>query len=240
MKTLVISHGDKGGVGKSVFAMLAVDYALQSSRSIAVVEGDVKIGDVAKRYQGVAGLSGFGVDLDKSGRDAENAITSLFRKLEDNEANFVVLNSPANAHKSLDSQAEIIIPVAQDLGFAVCVAWMVGLEESCARLANNSVICQMADRKIAVVNRHESQYDPDFFWLTEKTDKEQWIQSGGLLGEIPDLASRVAAKVKEFQGVPLAYLASKDSPLHLVDRQVIKNWLKKSWECAVIPLVEDL
>jgi len=237
MKKLVICHGDKGGVGKSIFAMLTADYGLQCGHSTAVIEGDIKIGDVAKRYQGVSGVSVLGIDLDKSGRDAENAITSLFRQLEDSEADFVVLNAPANAHKALDSQAEIIVPVAQDLGFEVCVAWMVGLEESCARLANLSVICEMADKKIAVVNRHESQYDPDFFWLTDKTDRDIWVKSGGILGEIPDLASRVAAKLKENQGVPLAFLASKDSPLHLVDRQVIKNWLRKSWGSAVIPLV---
>ncbi|WP_070121945.1 hypothetical protein [Acidithiobacillus caldus] len=237
MKKLIICHGDKGGVGKSIFAMLATDWGLQAGRRVAVIEGDVKIGDVGRRYSGVDGVHGFGVDLDKSGRDAENAVTALFRQLEDSEADFVVLNAPANGHKALDSQAEIIVPVAQDLGFEVCVAWMVGLEESCARLANISIICEMADRRIAVVNRHESQYDADFFWLTDKTDRDIWVKSGGMLGEIPDLASRVAAKIKENQGVPLAFLSSKDSPLHLVDRQVIKNWLKKSWEGAVIPLV---
>lgn len=239
-KKLVISHGDKGGVGKSIFAMLSVDYALHRGVSVAVVEGDVKIGDVAKRYAGVDAVSVLGVDLDKSGRDAENAITSLFRNLEESDAEFVVLNAPANAHKALDSQAEIIVPVAQDLGYEICVGWMIGLEESCATLANDSVICEMADRKIAVVNRHESQYDADFFWFTNPASKDLWEKTGGLVGEIPDLASRVASKLKEYQGMPLAALAGKDSPLHLVDRQVIKNWLKKSWENAVIKLVEEV
>jgi hypothetical protein len=239
MKKLIISHGDKGGVGKSIFAMLAVDYALHRKMPVAVVEGDVKIGDVGKRYDGVQNVSTLRLDLDKSGRDAENAITTLFRHLEESESEIVVMNSPANAKKALDSNAEIIVPVARDLGFEICVGWMVGIEESSAVMAVESIICDMADRKIAVVNRHESEYDPDFFWFTNPKYKDTWVKSGGILGEIPDLASRVAAKLKEHQGVPLAALAGKDSPLHIVDRQVIKNWLRKAFENAVMPLVEE-
>lgn len=239
MKKLVISHGDKGGVGKSVFAMLSIDYAINSSIAVAVVEGDTRIKDVAERYSGVAGVTALALDLDKSGRDAENAITALFRHLEDADSEMVVLNAPANAHKALDSNAELIIPVAQDLGFEICTAWLVGIEEASATLANSSVICEMSDRKIAVINRHESSFDADFYWFTHPEFQQAWVDTGGLIGEIPDLASRVAGKLKEHKGVSLLHLASKDSPLHIVDRQVIKNWLKKSWENAVIPLLND-
>ena len=238
MKKLVISHGDKGGVGKSIFAMLATEYALSQNIQVALVEGDVKIGDVAERYAGVDGLTGFAVDLDKSGSDAENAITTLFRHLEDSGADMVVLNSPANAHKALDSNAEIIVPVAESLDYEICTAWLMGIEEASARLANESLICQMSHRKMAVVNRHESPFDPDFVWFAHPAYKKEWVKSGGLLGEIPDLASRVATKLKEHQGMTLTGLAGKESPLHLVDRQVIKNWLEKSWRGAVIRLIE--
>ena len=44
MKHLVISHGDKGGVGKSIFSMLAVEFGLFAERNVAIVEGDTKIG----------------------------------------------------------------------------------------------------------------------------------------------------------------------------------------------------
>jgi len=238
MKKLIISHGDKGGVGKSIYSMLAADYAIYSKTPVAIVEGDTKIGDVSRRYLGVDNVKVLEVDLDKSGSDAENAITTLFRHLEDSGREIIVMNSPANAHKALDQNAEIIVPVAQELGYEVCTAWMVGIEEASASLASESVICKMSDKRIAVVNRHESQFDPDFYWFTHPKYKDEWVASGGLLGEIPDLASRVAAKLKENQGVPLLTLAGKDSPLHLVDRQVIKNWIKKAWESAVIPLIE--
>ena len=237
MKHLVISHGDKGGVGKSIFSMLAVEFGLFSGRTIAIVEGDTKIGDVKARYENV--VSVLSVNLDKSGKDAENAIATLFGHLEALESDFVVMNAPANAHKALDSYAELIVPVARELGFQICVAWMVGRESSSATLANESMICQAADRKIAVVNRHESDYDRDFYWFTVPQFKDAWIASGGLIGEIPELASRVGAKVKEHQGRSFASLAGPESPLFIVERQIIKNWLRKSWQESMIPLIEE-
>ena len=237
MKKLIISHGDKGGVGKSIYSMLATDYLLDAGQVVAVVEGDVEVGDVARRYDGVDSVTAFSVNLDKSGRDAENAIAVLFRHVEKMGCENVIINAPANAKKALDTNAEIIIPVAQDLGFEVCVAWMVGVEEASAEMSAKSVICEMADRKIAVVNRHDSEHDADFAWFTRPAYKDAWIKGGGLTGEIPELASRVASKLKEHKGRSLASLAGPDSPLHIVDRQVIKNWLKKSWLSAVVPLL---
>ncbi len=236
MKHLVISHGDKGGVGKSIFSMLAVEYGLLSGRNVAIVEGDTQIGDVKARYENV--VSVLSVNLDKSGKDAENAIATLFSHLEELESDYVVMNAPANAHKALDSYAEVIAPVARELGFQICVAWMVGRESSSATLANESAICQLADRKMAVVNRHESDYDRDYYWFTVPQNQDAWIASGGLTGEIPELASRVGARVKEYQGCSFASLTSQESPLFIVERQIIKSWLRKSWQASVIPLIE--
>jgi hypothetical protein len=208
MKNLIISHGDKGGVGKSIFSMLAVEYGLYRERGVVIVEGDTQIGDVKSRYENVVPV--LSVNLDKSGKDAENAIATLFGHLEALESDFVVMNAPANAHKALDSHAELIAPVAQELGFRICVAWMIGREASSATLANASTICQVADRRIAVVNRHESDYDRDYYWFTVPQYREAWIASGGLTGEIPELASRVGAKVKEYPGQSFASLAGRE------------------------------
>ena len=236
MKHLVISHGDKGGVGKSIFSMLAVEFGLFSGRNVAIVEGDTKIGDVKARYEDV--VSVLSVNLDKSGKDAENAIATLFSHLEALQSDLVVMNLPANSHKAIDAYAEIIVPVAQELGLQICVAWMIGRESSSATMAIESAICQLANRKMAVVNRHESDFDRDYYWFTAPQYREKWIVSGGLTGEIPELASRVGARVKEYQGQSFASLAGPESPLFIVERQIIKHWLQKSWQGSVIPLLE--
>lgn len=237
-RTLVIAHGDKGGCGKSTLACIAVEYALQRGLAVAVIEGDVQIHDVRDRYADteVAVLS---VDLDKSGGDAANALSSLFRHVEDTETDFLVMNSPANGHKILDAQAEILLPVARELGFQVCTAWMVGTDAASAALAHRSALCRGSDRRMAVINRHASAYDPDYVWFTEPQHREAWLASGGLVGEIPVLASRVAARIKDLPGRTLGELASRESPLYIIDRQILRDWLRRSWTQALAPLLGD-
>ena len=240
-KQLIIAHGEKGGVGKSMFSMLAVDYLINKNdgRKIAIVEGDLSVGDVAARYAGVPGIQGYAVDIDKSGRDAENAIALLFDKLEANDSDSVVLNAPANAAKSLDVNAELILPVAKSLGYEVCVAFMIGLEAASGEMSKRSIICKLADRKVAVVNRRESAHDFEFAWFTNPDYQHAWAESGGILGgELPNLASRAAAEIKKYQGRTLVSMSGPDSPLKAVYRQMIKDWLLAAWQQSVIPLID--
>lgn len=244
MKKMIFSHGDKGGVGKSIFSMLIVEYLLSQNIPVGIVETDGEMtgrnnADVGKRYKNVAGVGVLNVNLDKSGRDAENAVSSLFSRIEESGIEHIVVNAPANAYKSLDAFSDIIVPVAQDLDYETCVAWLVGKESASAELSIQSELCKLADRKMAVVNRKESEFDVDFFWFQNPKYKDAWVESGGLLGEIPELASRVATSVQAQPESSFLSLAGKESPLFMVERQIIKNWLKKSWENAVIPLVGE-
>ena len=79
-KKLVIVHGDKGGVGKSTFAGLTVDYFLERTGKCVVVEGDKKIPDVAARFGGVPGVVGKIVDLARPDL-SEEAIVALFSEI---------------------------------------------------------------------------------------------------------------------------------------------------------------
>ena len=55
MKRLVIAHGNKGGIGKSMFSGLLANYLLGKSSHCVVVEGERTIHDVAARYAGARG-----------------------------------------------------------------------------------------------------------------------------------------------------------------------------------------
>ncbi len=53
---LFISHGDKGGTGKSMAAALALDHSLTSGTPVLLVEGDAGIPDLALRFRGGGAL----------------------------------------------------------------------------------------------------------------------------------------------------------------------------------------
>jgi len=152
MKRIIFVHGDKGGFGKSTLSALVLDYALHNKYPSALVEGDKTICDVAPRFQ-ETDASIIEVDLARPDM-SEDAIVALFSAIEKHiaDAEVVVVNTPASSSATLDKQAEIIAPTVADMGFALCVAWMVDIGEDSARLANESALCRVADRKIAVRN----------------------------------------------------------------------------------------
>jgi MinD superfamily P-loop ATPase len=53
---LFISHGDKGGTGKSMAAAIALDHSLVTGTPVLLVEGDAGIPDLALRFRGGGAL----------------------------------------------------------------------------------------------------------------------------------------------------------------------------------------
>lgn len=240
-KQILIAHGDKGGVGKSTMAMLCVEALLDYGKRVVVVEGDLRVGDVGTRYAGVDGVDVIGIDLDVAGGEAENAVSTLFEHVETLDADAIVVNAPANAAKALDANADVILPVARDLGYCVCVGWMIGPDEASARLAGESLLAAGADRKAAIVNRGlaaGAAGDEFYPWLRgDGGYRDVWLTSGGAEGELPLLATRVAAQVKAHGAGRIRDLAGAESPLALVNRSIVQRWLNAALEQAVAPLL---
>ena len=231
-KTILVVHGDKGGVGKSTLAALCVDYCIDQFGACAVVEGDSKIDDVARRFGGTAGVSGYLVDLARADA-SEDAAVRLFEELERANAAHVIVNTPASASSTIDAQADLIVPAAHELGYTVTVAWLVGAGEESARLAGESALCAQADRKVAVINDH---YGTAATSIWERhAARAAWLESGGLETHLPDLTERVAEIVRASTG-RISALSAPDSNLPVVTRTVIKRWVQAAWTgpCAAI------
>jgi hypothetical protein len=222
MKKLIIIHGDKGGVGKSTLTCALIDLALTES-PVCVVEGDVKIADVARRFTGVAGVTGLQIDLARPD-GSEDAAISLFGSLESAGAPAtVIVNLPASASGTIDTQSSIICAAAQEMGYDVRVGWLLGPGEDSARLAGTSAICAAADRKVAVYNGAFGAPDRAA-WLNHAS-RAEWKKTGGLESIMPALAARVMSDIRDMPG-RYSDLATAGSGLTIISRQVIKNWLR--------------
>lgn len=233
-KSILIVHGDKGGIGKSTYAGLAIDYLIEKKGGATVIEGDKKIADVSRRFAGHKSVEGMLVDLARPDL-SEEAIIGLFGEIERIGGDHVVINLPASASSTIDAQAEIVIPTAQGLGYRVFVAWLIGSDEDSVKLAGESALCREADRKIAVLNAKEG--DPEKMPWNRSEIREEWRRSGGLEGVLPCLTERVAIKVRALPG---RYTDLEKSPeLYIVERSSVFRWVRKSWEAAVAPLYES-
>ena len=98
---LFISHGDKGGTGKSMAAALALDHSLATGTPVLLVEGDAGIPDLALRFRGAVPLAA--VNLNRAG-DAETSFNKLGNILETSAGagQHVVVNMPAGAGAGCD------------------------------------------------------------------------------------------------------------------------------------------
>ncbi|MEB8534731.1 hypothetical protein AAE485_01175 [Acidithiobacillus ferriphilus] len=128
MKTIIFSHGDKGGVGKSVVAALLVDMALQRFGRASLIEGDAKTPDVFARYQDDPQVVKKMISLNLAG-DAATAVGGLAEWLENENPDdhlVTIVNLPANAGETLDGLVDLIIPVCTDLGYDVAACYSLG------------------------------------------------------------------------------------------------------------------
>jgi hypothetical protein len=233
-KTILVVHGDKGGVGKSTYATLAADWLLRQFGAVAVVEGDETIFDVAPRFDGRTGATCLAVDLARPDA-SEDAIVALLSEIERAGGDsHIVINTPASASKTLDAQADIIAPAIADMGYQLLVAWMVDVGEDSAVLSASSKLCALAHHKIAV--RNERLKPKEKLPWEVHTARQAWAASGGLEGSIPGLTERVAARIRDLKNAPFSAMIEDPEHLTIIERQAIKRWVNTAWTCGVEPL----
>lgn len=54
MRRIIFIHGDKGGVGKSMFARALLDHYCRSNTAVAAYDSDKRNADLARTYGGLA------------------------------------------------------------------------------------------------------------------------------------------------------------------------------------------
>lgn len=118
------SHGDKGGVGKSMTSAVILDYLLsKGEEKPMLIEGDEGQPDIALRYADHVQVQC--VNLNRAG-DAEAAIMAFTDALEKLGDGNIVVNLPAAAGDTLEQLAEVLIGAAQELGHESRVFYTMG------------------------------------------------------------------------------------------------------------------
>lgn len=232
-KNLYWSHGDKGGVGKSLLSAVLVDHLLQQGRDVGVIEGDTGA-DIAARFVDT-GLDLQAVNLNRSGA-AESAIIAFSDALEAlRDKTDIVVNMPAGAGDTLEELAEVLTGVAESLGFVSWVFYSLGHQSSATKNAIRSLDAGLLG---SVPESNRCAVYPAFLGNPESFD---WVKSGARdrynVREIVMPAIRpdaLAVKVLSLSG-PFSRMADKDSPLTLGERILFqKKWLWPALEAVAV------
>jgi hypothetical protein len=225
---IYISHGEKGGVGKSRLAMVLVDYLIKlNERPVVVVEGDKTGADVGLRYAGMVD-TGF-INLNRP--DAmEDAFSNLGNWIEQNAENKdVVINLPGQASDTLDKFADLLADTMDMIGHQIVVFYSLGImdmhiDNLQKSLTDGLMSVVQIERQIVVMS--EVQGKPEKFAWSRSDVRKKYIESGGVECFIPRLLTEeLDTVVSELPGPYSAFLG-KDSPLSITDRGLLFRWLK--------------
>ncbi|MBU2718202.1 hypothetical protein HF563_02070 [Acidithiobacillus ferridurans] len=130
-KTMFISHGDKGGVGKSITAAIMIERLLMEGVGrLALIEGDSNNKDVGDRYQDVAEVRAVNLPLNRPGAEAANAVTTLASWVETEDPDALVINLPSNAGETLDGLSQILRGVCDGLGIRMVATYSLGMTDA--------------------------------------------------------------------------------------------------------------
>jgi len=225
-RTLYISHGDKGGVGKSYLSMLAVECLLRFG-PVSLVEADPTQPDLGVRYMGLDSVTVGALPLNKAG-DAENALSAFGEMMETTNAALVVVNLPAGAGETLDGTADMIRDLSDALEYRLIVTY--ALEKN--RVASDALIRSMAKGLLSVVDT-----DKRFVAYPEykgKIETFDWFhraeRENAAIGEliVPALSSRSALTKLEASRGLVADLADKSRPpaegWWILDQSSVFRW----------------
>ncbi len=224
--TVYISHGEKGGVGKSRLAMVLIDYLQRQGRQVVIVEGDKSGADVGKRY-GDQIETGF-INLNRP--DAmEEVFSTLGGWLEEHATGKdVVINLPGQASNTLDQFASLLADSLALLDQEMTVFYSLGpLDIHTRNLVESTRQGLLAavppSRRIAVLNEIGGPAK-SFHW-TGSTARSAFLEEGGLEGIMPVFKPPLLDQ--QVRDMPGGYspLIAKDSPLKIADRALLFRWL---------------
>ncbi|MHB1320811.1 MAG: P-loop NTPase family protein [Acidithiobacillus ferrivorans] len=224
-RTLYISHGDKGGVGKSYLSMLAVEHLLRFGH-VSLVEADPTQPDLGVRYMGLDNVTVGALPLNKAG-DAENALSAFGEMMETTNADLVVVNLPAGAGETLDSTADMIRDLSDALEYRLMVTY--ALEKN--RVASDALIRSMATGLLSVVDTDKRfvaypEYKgkvETFDWYNRPERKKSEI--GELI--VPSLGNRSALnKLEATRGcvADLVDKANRPDGWMILDQSSVYRW----------------
>lgn len=181
MSTIYISHGDKGGIGKSYLSSVITDYILVRRRlPVLAIDGDMSIdgsvsnADYIARFANHPDVCAQSVSLNDP-RSGIDAIYKLMERIADSlgdgaQTPDIIINTPANfAHTLTVDVQKLIATMAADYDIGIRIIYSVG-QTALGKAGAESFI-------------RTSAFNPDDIIIalpTKDIAKESWLNDKGI------------------------------------------------------------
>ncbi|MBN6739844.1 hypothetical protein JKG47_04720 [Acidithiobacillus sp. MC6.1] len=228
MKTVIFSHGDKGGVGKSVVAAAMVDSIITRMGCCTVLDGDNKTPDLRNRFRHAPSVTTIHMQLNMAGA-ASDAVSLMAGIVEEAVTDFIVVNLPSSAGDTLDGMGRMLRAVFDDIDVRMAVTYSLGEHDEAADGLTDS-LC----------GRFLSVFDPDdrmvlfpaflgpknsFKWVGRKA----YLEYMGLQAVFPAIEpKRIFNDIIQIPGLFSDMVEHKPKEFTAYHRIALKEWLEET------------
>ncbi len=239
-KTMLVSHGNKGGVGKSYTASLLIESLLARGLRVALIESDPTQPDVATRYVGDPDLEIGALSMNRAG-DSENALAAFGAWLESHPIDHVVVNLPGGAGETLDRTGDMLRDLTDALEYKLIVTYSLEKNRVAAdglmRSASEGLLSHVESENRFVLIPEFKGAPGSFEWMTHPVRQELGMKEI----VIPALGSRSALQQLEATPGRIAALIDKSARpagWMILDQSSVYRWYHASI-AAVQPIIGE-
>ena len=232
-KILYFSHGDKGGVGKTLLARLVASYLVRERLPLVLVETDGGMRDFEHAFA-AAGLPVELLPISGAGR-ADLRVATLFEGLAGMGDGVVVLNTPANTTDSIGHYYDLITQLMRQLRVRSIISYAVHPDRDPAAVLNP--LLMRADRKVAVYNEHAGPAERTRFYRS--AERARFLEEGGVEVTLPELMPLAASELERTPGPLWSVAGGTAGAMSLINRAFLTSWLAEAERVAEMVLGLD-
>jgi hypothetical protein len=183
-KPIYLIGGSKGGVGKSLVTMAAVDYLQEQKETVLLIDSDTSNPDVYKAYEGR--VESALIDLDEA-----DGWIELVNLCESKPDSVIAINTAARNNKCVTNYGTTLNSTLADLKRSLITLWIINRQRDSLELLNEFM--EAIPKSVVHVVRNVYFGDEKKFELYNGSKTREIIEEkGGKSVSFPDLADRVS------------------------------------------------
>lgn len=231
---IIISHGDKGGVGKSMIASAIADYLKIKGEQVAIIDADTQNPDVDRMF-------GKFLPCAQMNLRSDNGWMEVMDFVERHPGHTIVISTPAGIGEQMKDDIPRFAAFLADLDTPAEMElwWTINLLPDAVNLLNDAYKSygKYFTRTRVVRNLFHSMSDArQFIFWDESTLKPKLEKSGGMTINFPALHLRVMSKLFNPENImPFsdAIDASVGEAVGLTasERFKLKDWFREVGAC---------
>ena len=211
-KSIYLIGGSKGGVGKSLVTMAAVDYLQEQGESVLLIESDTSNPDVWKAYKDSTKTELVNLD------EADGWI-ELVNLCDSNSDSVIVINTAARNNKGVSAYGETLNSTLAELKRKLITLWVINRQRDSLELLKEYMDA-IPNAAVHVVRNGHFGEEKKFELYNGSKLRTSVEERGGQSVTFPDLADRVSDDIYSKRMSIL--VALKDLPIG--NRAELTRW----------------